>query len=106
MNKRKELYAAIVKHNLQEEVKKKYGRNYTQVGSAQLEEIINLHTKNDKKKTSSKPEVKEPSKKVPTSIPVSTSTSSSESKVDRLIKVLAGKRILLKSEVEFINKED
>lgn len=89
MNKRKELYDAIVKHNLQDVVKSKYGRNYTQVGSAQLEEIINAHTS-----------------KVVEDKPAAKKNNSNSTKLDKLIKVLTDKRIILKSELEFINKED
>lgn len=89
MNKRKELYDAIVKYNLQDVVKSKYGRNYTQVGSAQLEEIINAHTS-----------------KVEKAKPVTKKCNGNTTKLDKLIKVLSDKRIILKSELEFINKED
>ena len=37
---RSEIYAKIKKLNLQEEVKKTYGKNYTQVGNSDLEKII------------------------------------------------------------------
>lgn len=88
MNKRKELYDAIVKHNLQDVVKSKYGRNYTQVGSAQLEEIINAHNS-----------------KIVEDKPAAKKNNSNSTKLDKLIKVLTDKRIILKSELEFINKE-
>ena len=37
---RSEIYAKIKELNLQEEVKKIYGKNYTQVGNSDLEKII------------------------------------------------------------------
>ena len=37
---RKEIYAKIQELNLQEEVKKTYGKNYTQVGNSDLEKVI------------------------------------------------------------------
>ena len=37
---RKEIYAKIQELNLQDEVKKTYGKNYTQVGNSNLEKII------------------------------------------------------------------
>lgn len=37
---RNEIYAKIKELNLQEEVKKAYGKNYTQVGNSGLEKII------------------------------------------------------------------
>lgn len=37
---RKEIYAKIQELNLQDEVKKTYGKNYTQVGNSDLEKII------------------------------------------------------------------
>lgn len=37
---RKELYAKVKELNLQEEVKKEFGKNFTQVSSEDLEQII------------------------------------------------------------------
>lgn len=104
MKTRKELYNEIVKYNLQEEVKKRFGRNYTQVGNENLEIVIKeCTTKDTSKKTKDRPiqivktkTVKEEDNYI----------KSHTSKIDKLIKVLADKRILLKSEVEFICKED
>lgn len=104
MKTRKELYNEIVKNNLQEEVKKRFGRNYTQIGNENLEIVIKECTTKD---TSKKPKDK-PIQivKTKTTKEKSEYIKSHTSKVDRLIKVLADKRILLKSEVEFIYKED
>lgn len=46
---RKEIYAKIKELNLSEEVKKKFGDNYTRVSSDKLEDLIN--SKASKKKT-------------------------------------------------------
>lgn len=104
MKTRKELYNEIVKSNLQEEVKKRFGRNYTQVGNENLEIVIKECTTKD---TSKKPKDKPIQVvKVETVKEKGECTESHTPKIDRLIKVLADKRILLKSEVEFICKED
>lgn len=42
---RKEIYAKIKELNLSEEVKKKFGDNYTRVPSDKLETLINSKTK-------------------------------------------------------------
>ena len=41
---RKELYVKIQELGLQEEVKRTFGKNYTMVGNAGLEYIVNNHT--------------------------------------------------------------
>lgn len=38
---RKALYAAVKEHNLQEQIQKKFGKNYTNVGSDDLEKFVN-----------------------------------------------------------------
>lgn len=81
---RKELYAKVKELNLQEEIKKKYGSNYTRVGNTELEAIIAKHTA----KTSTT-EVKD--------------SCGKSCKCDKLIEVLKKKHILLDSEVAYIN---
>lgn len=82
---RKELYAKVKELNLQEEIKKKYGDNYTRVGNTELEAIIAKHTAE------------------------ATTTGGVNSgcgkgcKCDKLIEVLKKKHILLDSEVAYIN---
>lgn len=82
---RKDIYNKIKELKLEEEVKKVYGRNYTMVSSELLEVLIKKHN------------------------PKTTSSSTKEdvitksSKLDKLIEVLSKKRILLKSEIEYIN---
>lgn len=76
---RKELYAKVKELNLQEEIKKKYGDNYTRVGNTELEAIIANTTR----------EVK--------------GSCDKGCKCDKLIEVLKKKHILLDSEVAYIN---
>lgn len=82
---RKELYAKVKELNLQEEIKKKYGDNYTRVGNTELEAIIAKYTV-----------------KAPTKERVKSGCSKS-CKCDKLIEVLKKKHILLDSEVTYIN---
>ena len=82
---RKELYAKVKELNLQEEIKKKYGDNYTRVGNTELEAIIAKHT--------AKTQV----------IRVARGDCNKNCKCDKLIEVLKKKHILLDSEVAYIN---
>lgn len=82
---RKELYAKVKELNLQEEIKKKYGDNYTRVGNTKLEAIIAKHIA-----------------KTPTTEGVKGGCGKS-CKCDKLIEVLKKKHILLGSEVAYIN---
>ena len=82
---RKELYAKVKELNLQEEIKKKYGDNYTRVSNTGLEAIIVKHTA-----------------KTPTTRGIKGSCGKS-CKCDKLIEVLKKKHILLDSEVAYIN---
>ena len=81
---RKELYAKVKELNLQEEIKKKYGDNYTRVGNTELEAIIAKHT-------------------VKTSTIGVKGGCGKSCKCDKLIEVLKKKHILLDSEVTYIN---
>ena len=81
---RKELYAKVKELNLQEEIKKKYGDNYTRVDNTKLEAIIAKHTA-----------------KTPTTGVKGGCDKSC--KCDKLIEVLKKKHILLDSEVTYIN---
>ena len=76
---RKELYAKVKELNLQEEIKKKYGYNYTRVGNTELEAIIAKH------------------------IAKTLATGGVKGECDKLIKVLKKKHILLDSEIAYIN---
>ena len=80
---RKELYAKVKELNLQDEIKQKYGDNYTRVNNTELEAIIAKYT--------TKPIAKE------------AKDSCKSCKCDKLIEVLKKKHILLNSEVAYIN---
>ena len=82
---RKEIYAKVKELNLQEEIKKEYGDNYTRVGSTELEAIIAKHTA----KATTTGGVK--------------SGCGKGCKCDKLIEVLKKKHILLDSEITYIN---
>lgn len=82
---RKELYAKVKELNLQEEIKKKYGDNYTRVGNTELEAIIAKHIA-----------------KTPTTGGVKGGCGKG-GKCDKLIEVLKKKHILLDSEIAYIN---
>lgn len=80
---RKELYAKVKELNLQDEIKQKYGDNYTRVNNTELEAIIAKYT--------TKP------------IAEAAKDSCKGCKCDKLIEVLKKKHILLNSEVAYIN---
>lgn len=80
---RKELYAKVKELNLQDEIKQKYGDNYTRVNNTELEAIIAKYT--------TKP------------IAEAAKDSCEGYKYDKLIEVLKKKHILLNSEVAYIN---
>lgn len=84
---RKELYAKVKELNLQEEIKKKYGDNYTRVGNTELEAIIAKYT----------------TKPSNSSAGVAKNSCSKNCKCDKLVEVLKKKHILLNSEVAYIN---
>lgn len=90
---RKEVYAQIKKLNLEEAVKRAFGRNFTQCTTVLLVDFVNKATAPKKKKTCN----------------CADSTYSGKSKqktieavVGDLISVLCDKRILLHSEVDKI----
>lgn len=74
---RKQLYNEITSLGLQEEVKSRYGKNYTQCTNEQLKAVVvDVH------------------KSMPTEV--------GPSSFQKLVDILAKKKILLKSEVEAI----
>ena len=100
---RKELYQKITELNLQEEVKKACGRNYTQASNSVLEAVIaKAGVKKEESKASKKPEVTKAPAKSPKCECQNKKQSSDETKLDKLIKLLVKRRILLNSEVELI----
>lgn len=85
MKSRKELYAAVKKYNLQDKIKKAEGKNFTLCSNSVLFSHIDAY-----EAINIRPKGKVGVRKVP--------------KLDRLIEVLDRKHILLKSEIEYINK--
>lgn len=83
MKTRKEIYDAIKNLHLEDEVKVTFGRNFTQVSTAELSILIEKNTKKRKKCEcdSARPET---------------------SPFDNLVNILRKKRILLDSEVRAI----
>jgi hypothetical protein len=82
MNKRKELYAIIVTNDLQDMVKSIFGRNYTQVSNDNLDAFIRDYCH-------------------PVCEDQECDNCCNESLI-RLVEVLYKKRILLKSEYDYI----
>ena len=91
---RKELYRKIKELNLQDEVKKVYGDNYTRVGNIELAYIIQSAqlASNIAKNITKKDRVKDQNLEL-----------INNCKRDKLIKVLKKKHILLDSEIMYIN---
>lgn len=81
---RKVLYSKIRKYKLEDEIKKVYGKNFTQVKSDELEVLISRH---------------ESQEVVPTK---KEKTECTDCITKRLVEVLQKKRILLNSEVDYI----
>ena len=89
---RKEAYEQIKKLGLQEECKKKFGKNFTQCKTSELEVIIRVAkvgvgTKVKTTKAASKTTIK---------------TGEPEGSFNKLLDILRGKHILLDSEVKRI----
>ena len=61
---RKALYAAVKEHNLQEQIQKKFGKNYTNVGSDDLEKFVNNAIKKGGESAAPAPK-EEPKKETP-----------------------------------------
>ena len=89
---RKEAYEQIKKLGLQEECKKKFGKNFTQCKTYELESIIKAF------------EVGVGTKVKTTKAAPKTVTKIEEPKDSflRLVTILAGKHLLLKSEIDWI----
>lgn len=77
---RKQLYNEITSLRLQEEVKSRYGKNYTQCTNVQLDAVVTVA----KKGLDESPKC--------------------YGKVNKLVEILAKKKILLQSEVDAIMK--
>lgn len=83
---RKDIYNKIKEYKLEEEVKKVYGKNYTNISTTCLYTLILKHQ--SKMKDHNAQEV---------------NIVIESPRLNKLIEVLAKKRILLKSEIEYIN---
>ena len=79
---RKDLYAQIVKLNLQSKAVEKYGKNYTNCKTSELQNLVENATKKVVKRTS----------------------CCSDTKMKTLLEVLRKKHLLLDSEIETILK--
>ena len=99
---RKEAYEQIKKLGLQEECKRKYGKNFTQCKTNELEDIIN--TKKAKIKAPAKVKAKEEVKAETKIETTETTVNIKESKrpFDRLLNILKERHILLESDVKKI----
>ena len=100
--KRSEAYSKVKELGLQKEIEKAYGRNFTQVSTSLLEEVINKFlagTKKEEKKEEVTAKVTEP---VVTAPSCDSMKGSIESKFSKLIEILTKKRILLRSELSYI----
>ena len=89
---RKEAYEQIKKLGLQEECKKKYGKNFTQCKTSELKAVIK------EAKIGVGAEIKT-TKAAPKTV---TKTEEPKDSFLRLITALAGKHLLLKSEIDWI----
>lgn len=89
--RRKELYAQIVKLNLQDKVKEKYGVNYTNCKNEELIAVIDAAKNIDKTK------VKKPAKAL-----MAGEACCADKKFDTLVHILKERHLLLASDVEKI----
>lgn len=83
--KRSEIYVLIKQYGLEDEVKKEYGVNYTNVYSEGLEKMIARHLETKEEKDAPK-------------------ECCNDTKFQKLVEVLLKKRILLRSEFDYIMK--
>ena len=91
---RKEIYAIIKKNKWEDNIKNRTGRNYTNCSNAVLYLHINILTQKENQGSI---------KKNPVQF-VNVNIIKVLDKVDKLIEVLEKKHILLKSEIDYINK--
>lgn len=89
--RRKELYAQIVKLNLQDKVKEKYGVNYTNCKNEELIAVIDAAKNIDKTKA-----------KKPAKIVKVEKACCADKKFDTLVHILKERHLLLASDVEKI----
>lgn len=89
--RRKELYAQIVKLNLQDKVKEKYGVNYTNCRNEELIAVIDAAKNIDKTKA-----------KKPAKVLTAEKVCCGDKKFDTLVHILKERHLLLASDVEKI----
>lgn len=102
---RKELYAKVNELKLQDAIKAKYGKNFTQVSNSELEAMIKATEKKAAKKEEAKPEPKKevaPKKETTKAEAKPKMSGTVESMFAKMVEILGKKRILLPSEVEAI----
>lgn len=106
---RKALYAAVKEHNLQEKIQKKFGKNYTNVGSDDLEKFVNdaLKKGNGSAAPAAAPAPKaEPEKETPKKEePSKTESTVSEGLKENLIETIV-KGITTLMSKNILNQED
>lgn len=85
---RKQLYSEVTSLNLQEEIKSRYGKNYTMCSNEALQKVVDEVHKGLKSMAH----------------PARCSEHKGESSFSKLVEILAKKKILLKSEVDAIWK--
>ena len=93
---RKQLYADIVGLGLQNEVKSRYGRNYTQVPNDKLEKLVREVKAGLEKKPAKPCKCATPKKETK-------HTTKCDNKLEKLISLLHKKHLLLDSEVKSLN---
>lgn len=100
---RKELYAKVNELKLQDAIKAKFGKNFTQVSNSELEAMIKANEKKEEKKVEAKPEPKkEVAPKKETTVAKPKMSGTVESMFAKMVEILGKKRILLPSEVDAI----
>lgn len=102
---RKALYAAVKEHNLQEQIQKKFGKNYTNVGSDDLEKFVNNALKKGGESAAPAPK-EEPKKETPKKEePSKTENGVSEGLKENLIETIVNGLTTLMSK-GILNQED
>lgn len=104
---RKEIYAKVKALNLEETIKKDLGKNFTQVSNDLLLKAIEVEESKKSKKINIKDKIEKENKITSSDIIQKVkiekdSFSTKTEALNRLLKVLQSKHILLDSEVKFI----
>lgn len=103
---RKEIYAKVKALNLEETIKKDFGKNFTQVSNDLLLDAIKVAESKESKKKNIKDKIKKEDKVALSNIVQNVKEEvyyhPTETMAQRLLQVLQSKHILLDSEVKFI----